>query len=301
MARSRLPLRGIAVFSAISRLGSFKAAAAELNLSPSALSHQIRALEEELGVQLFKRRGRGVVLSSDAARYAETLTDLFERMQRATADIAAPGWDQASKSIVRIMTPPSIAAHWLVPRLPAFIKAHPNIDLRLSAIRTADGNTEDFDITIRYGDAARWKGSARPLLKEVMQPYCAPLLLGRRKAVTATTLLSLPLIQSRENAVSWETWFRQREIGFDPAGLHLLQIDPSYVAIEAAANGVGVILESSLLTAKYLERGQLVAPVRETQSPAPAYWLMPLRKGVRSPVQTVHTWLIEQARHPRQA
>ena len=133
-----------------------------------------------------------------------------------------------------------------------------------------------------------------------MQPYCAPLLLRRSKAVTARTLLSLPLIQSRENAVSWETWFRQREIGFDPSGLHLLQIDPSYVAIEAAANGVGVILESSILTAKYLESGQLVAPVRETQSPAPAYWLMPLRKGVRAPVQTVHAWLIDQARHPRQ-
>ena len=99
MARSGLPLRGIAVFSAISRLGSFKAAASELNLSPSALSHQIRALEEELGVQLFKRRGRGIALSSDAARYAETLNDLFDRMSRATAEIAAPGWDQTSKSV----------------------------------------------------------------------------------------------------------------------------------------------------------------------------------------------------------
>jgi LysR family glycine cleavage system transcriptional activator len=277
MARSRLPLRGIAVFSAISRLGSFKAAASELNLSPSALSHQIRALEEELGVELFKRRGRGIALSSDAARYAETLNDLFDRMQRATADIAAPGWDQASKSVVRIMTPPSIAAHWLVPRLPAFIKAHPNIDLRVSAIRTADGNTEDFDITIRYGDAARWKGSARPLLKEVIRPYCAPSQVGR-KAVTATTLLSLPLIQSRENAVSWEAWFRQRDIRFDTSGLQLLQIDPSHVAIEAAVSGLGVILEGSILTAKYVKSGQLVAPVRETQSPAPAY----SRAGARS-------------------
>jgi LysR family glycine cleavage system transcriptional activator len=198
---------------------------------------------------------------------------------------------------VRIMTPPSIAAHWLVPRLPAFIKAHPNIDLRVSAIRTADGNTEDFDITIRYGDAARWKGSARPLLKEVIRPYCAPSQVGR-KAVTATTLLSLPLIQSRENAVSWEAWFRQRDIRFDTSGLQLLQIDPSHVAIEAAVSGLGVILEGSILTAKYVKSGQLVAPVRETQSPAPAYWLLPLRKGVRGPVQEAYAWLVEQARHP---
>jgi len=298
MARSRLPLRGIAVFSAISRLGSFKAAARELNLSPSALSHQIRALEEELGIELFKRGRKGIALSPDAARYAETLNDLFDRMSRATAEIAAPGWDQTSKSVVRIMTPPSIAAHWLVPRLPAFIKAHPNIDLRLSAIRTAEGNTDDFDITIRYGDAARWRSVAQPLLKEVMQPYCAPSRLRRKASVTAKTLLSLPLIQSRENAVSWETWFRQRGIPFDTSGLQLLQIDPSYVAIEAAVNGVGVILESSILTATHVKAGRLVTPLRETQTAAPAYWLMPLRKGVRVPVQEAYAWLIEQARHP---
>ncbi len=298
MARSRLPLRGIAVFSAISRLGSFKAAARELNLSPSALSHQIRALEEELGIALFKRGRKGIALSPDAARYAETLNDLFDRMQRATADIAAPGWDQVSKSVVRIMTPPSIAAHWLVPRLPAFIKAHPNIDLRLSAIRTAEGNTDDFDITIRYGDAAQWKSVAQPLLKEVMQPYCAPSRL-RRKAPTARTLLSLPLIQSRENAVSWETWFRLKGIPFDTSGLQLLQIDPSYVAIEAAVNGVGVILESSILTATHVKAGRLVAPLRETQTAAPAYWLMPLRKGVRMPVQEAHAWLVDQARQSK--
>lgn len=296
MARSRLPLRGIAVFSAISRLGSFKAAASDLNLSPSALSHQIRTLEEELGVALFKRGRKGIALSPEAARYAEILNDLFDRMYRATAGIAAPGWDQASKSVVRIMTPPSIAAHWLVPRLPDFIRAHPSIDLRLSAIRTAEGNTDDFDITIRYGDAARWKGVAQPLLKEVMQPYCAPARLGRKTAVTAKSLLSLPLIRSRENATSWETWFRQKGIPFDTAGLQLIQIDPSYVAIEAAVNGVGVILESSLLTAKHVEAGRLVAPLRETHPAIPAYWLMPLPKGVRTPVQTAYAWLIEQAR-----
>lgn len=301
MTRSRLPLRGIAVFSAISRLGSFKAAARELNLSPSALSHQIRALEEELGVALFKRGRKGIALSPDAARYAETLNDLFDRMSRATADIAAPGWDQASKSVVRIMTPPSIAAHWLVPRLPGFIEAHPNIDLRLSAIRTADGNTDDFDITIRYGDATQWKGVAQPFLKEVMQPYCAPSRLRHKASVTARTLLSLPLIQSRENALSWETWFRQKAIPFDTSGLQLLQIDPSYVAIEAAVNGVGVILESSILTATHVRAGRLVAPLRETQTAAPAYWLMPLRKGVRVPVQEAHAWLVDQARHTKEA
>ena len=295
MARSRLPLRGIAVFAAVARLGSFKAAANELNLSPSAVSHQIRALEDELGVELFKRLGRGIKLSPDAARYAEILDELFERMRRATAEVAAPGWSRASTNVVRLMTPPSLATHWLMPRLPAFIEAHPGVDLRVFAVRTADGNADDFDITIRYGAASRWKGRAKPLLKEIIQPYCAPKRIRGKRSLSATQLLSQPLIQSRENSVSWETWFGQRGIRFDRTEAHPLQLDPSYVAIEAAVKGVGVILESSLLTEEHVRAGRLVAPLREARPPSTSYWLLPLRKGAPPAMVKAHKWLLEQA------
>lgn len=295
MRRSRLPLRGIAVFATVARLGSLKAAASELNLSPSAVSHQIRALESELGVELFKRVSRGVRLSPDAARFAETLHSLFERMRRATADIAAPGWSRASDSVVRIMTPPSLATHWLTPRLPAFIATHPGIDLRVFAVRSADGNPEDFDITIGYGDARRWQGHARPLLEETIQPYCAPSRLRGAKALTPRQLLAQPLIQSRENAVSWESWFGRHRLAFDSAENSPLQLDPSYVAIEAAVKGVGVILESSLLTREHVEAARLVAPVAKAHPPLTAYWLLPLRKGARRPVVDAHKWLIAQS------
>ena len=295
MTRSTLPLRGIAVFAAVARLGSFKAAAGELGLSPSAVSHQIRALEEELGVELFKRISRGVKLSPGAARYAGILHGLFERMHRATADIAAPGWNKDSTGVVRIMTPPSLATHWLMPRLPALIEAHPGVDLRVFAVRSADGNVEDFDITIGYGDAARWGGRAKPLLEEAIQPYCAPGRLGGTRTLTPKQLLSQPLIQSQENAVSWETWFSQRGIAFDSAAIHPIQLDPSYVAIEAAVKGIGVILESSLLTQEHVGAGRLVAPVRETKQPSTSYWLLPLRKGARQPTIEAYGWLIDQA------
>jgi LysR family glycine cleavage system transcriptional activator len=290
-----LPLRGIAVFAAVARLGSFKAAARELNLSPSAVSHQIRALEEELGVELFKRVSRGVKLSPGAARYAEVLHGLFERLHRATADIAAPGWSRRSAGVVRIMTPPSLATHWLTPRLPALIEAHPGVDLRVFAMRTADGNAGDFDITIGYGDTARWGGRATPLLEETIQPYCAPSRLGRAKSLTPKQLLSQPLIRSQENAVSWEAWFSQRGIAFDSAAIHPIQLDPSYVAIEAAVKGIGMILESSLLTREHVVAGRLVTPVRETRSPSTAYWLLPLHKGARQPTIEAYGWLIDQA------
>ncbi|WP_428673995.1 LysR substrate-binding domain-containing protein [Reyranella sp.] len=295
MKPQRLPLRGIAVFEAVARHGSLKAAARELNLSPSAVSHQIRALEETLGVDLFKRANRGVQLSADAARYADVLHGLFERLRQATASVAAPGWSRTSTRVVRLMTPPSLATHWLMPRLPDFIASHPGIDLRVFAVRSADGNAEDFDITIGYGDATRWQGRAQPLLEETIEPYCAPSQLRRAKALTPRQLLSRPLIQSRENAVSWESWFSRHSLSFDAAHNSPLQLDPSYVAIEAAVKGVGVILESSLLTHEHVEAGRLVTPVRESTPPSTAYWLLPISKAARRPVADAYAWLIARA------
>jgi LysR family transcriptional regulator, glycine cleavage system transcriptional activator len=139
MTLSRLPLRAIAVFEAVSRLGSFKAAARELNLTPSAVSHQIRSLEQQLGVDLFARDGRGVRLSAAASHYAGRLHELLMGIRAATNELAERGRLQVTAGTVRIMTPPSLATHWLMPRLPAFIEAYPGIDIRVFAIRTPVG------------------------------------------------------------------------------------------------------------------------------------------------------------------
>lgn len=295
MALSRLPLRGIAVFEAVSRLGSFKAAARELNLTPSAVSHQIRALEQELGVDLFIRDGRGVRLSAAASDYAGQVHELLKGIRTATNEIAVRGRLQVTTGTVRIMTPPSLATHWLMPRLPAFIEAYPGIDIRVFAIRTADGNVDDFDITIGYGDVARWGGRARPLLEEIIQPYCAPSRLQGAASVQARDLLTQPLIRSGENGISWERWFQDRDVPFKAEAINHLQIDPSYVAIEAAVKGIGVILESSILTHEHAAAGRLVSPVSEQSRPSVSYWLLPLRLGSRRPVVIAYDWLLSQA------
>jgi LysR family glycine cleavage system transcriptional activator len=294
MTRSRLPLRSISVFEAVARLGSFKAAANELHLTPSAVSHQIRALEEELGVELFLRESRGVRLAPAAAEYADRVRFLLERLRTATDEIAARGRHQAMTGTVRIMTPPSLATHWLMPRLPHFIDAHPGIDIRVFAVRTADGNVDDFDITIGYGDPARYKGKSRPLLEETTRPYCAPARLGGAASLKAGDLLTQPLIRSRDNDVTWEAWFARRGIAFDAWAVNHLQIDPSYVAIEAAVKGVGVILESSLLTQEHVQAGRLVAPVVEQDRPAVSYWLLPLRPDAKPPTRIAYDWLLSE-------
>ena len=296
--RSRLPLRGIAVFEAAARLGSFKAAAAELNLTPSAVSHQIRMLEDELGVELFRRMNRGVRLPSDAAGYAALLHSLFEQMRRATDDIAAQDRGGGAKAAVRIMTPPSLATHWLMPRLPAFLDEHPGLDIRVYAVNTADGNVDDFDIVIGYGNEARWQGRATPLLEETTQPYCAPVRLKGASSWTAQKLLAQPLIRSRGNAVSWEAWFRHQDLEAGALAINPIQIDPSYVAIEAAVKGVGVILESSLLTQEHVDAGRLVAPLPEGGPRHTSYWLLPLRRNAREPTVKAYRWLTGQANLP---
>ena len=294
MTRCRLPLRAISVFEAVARLGSFKAAAEELHLTPSAVSHQIRALEAELGTGLFLRESRGVRLAPAATEYADRLHGLLDGVRTATDEMAAQGRNHASVGTVRIMTPPSLATHWLMPRLPAFLVAHPGIELRVIAIRTADGSAEEFDITIAYGDLARSNGQARPLLKETYRPYCAPSRLGGDVSIGAGELLAQPLIRSRDNDVSWEHWFARRGITLEPRATNHLQIDPSYVAIEAAVKGMGVILESSILTHEHVENGRLVAPVADDGSPAVSYWLLPLRPGARRPTQIAYEWLLGQ-------
>jgi LysR family transcriptional regulator, glycine cleavage system transcriptional activator len=294
MARSRLPLRAISVFETVARLGSFKAAADELHLTPSAVSHQIRALEDELGVGLFLRESRGVKLAPAGTEYAERLHGLLDGVRIATDEVASRGRRQATTGIVRIMTPPSLATHWLMPRLPAFLDAHPGIDIRVIAIRTADGNADDFDITIAYGNPARIKGLARPWLEETYRPYCAPSLLAGAASIGARELLAKPLIRSRYNDISWNDWFAQRGIGFDPRAVNHLQIDPSYVAIEAAVKGVGVVLESGILTHEHVQNGRLVAPVTEQERPAVSYWLLPLRSDARRPARIAYDWLLDQ-------
>lgn len=295
MARSRLPLRAISVFESVARLGSFKAAADELHLTPSAVSHQIRALEEELGLDLFMRESRGVRLAPAATAYANRLHGLLDHVRVATDEVAARGRHQATTGIVRIMTPPSLATHWLMPRLPALLKANPGIDIRVIAIRTGDGNVDDFDITIAYGDPAHSKGRARPLLEETYRPYCAPSRLTGAASLEARELLAQPLIRSRDNDVSWEDWFAHHGIALEPWAVNHLQIDPSYVAIEAAVNGIGLILESSILTQEHVLSGRLVAPVKEHGRPSISYWLLPLSANARRPAHTAYDWLLAQS------
>jgi len=308
MAERSIPVRGIAVFEAAARAVSFHAAADELNLTPSAVSHQIRLLEEILGVKLFERVGRGVTLTAEGAEYARSIRPSIRRLRDATNQIKARAKKGGALEVVRIEIPPSLAHCWLLPRLAELIAQHPRIDIRVNAQGShLQGDRLPWptladapaDLQIVYGDENLWADRASHLFAEDFQPLCAPALLGRHAMDSADQLLQHTLISTSRNAVTWEEWLNWQGIDLDENPVDSLQLDPSHLAIEAAVSGMGFILESNVLVQRQLSIGNLVAPFPHLSRPGLSYWLFaPALRKAPSAVDAVIEWLRESAVNP---
>jgi LysR family glycine cleavage system transcriptional activator len=294
MQGPHLPLRPLAVFEAAARLGSFREASDELGLTPSAVSHQVRLLEAGYGVRLFDRIGRGVVLSQEGQRLYDQVHEGFEKLREAVTSLKGRGRYGRAYEVVRVATPPSLASKWLLPRLSEFISGHPTIDIRVNAQPERGFDLANVDLAIVYGGAAKWSSRAVPLLEDAVQPLCAPSLLAGQTIGHARDLIRHTLIRTRGNAISWEDWLERN--GIESARLKTIQLDPSHVAIEAAVRGLGIVLESDILTEDEIGSGELVAPLPDLAISAMSYWLMtPAPSAKRDSVETVRAWLIERA------
>lgn len=301
MSERVLPLRGIAVFEAAARASSFQAAADELNLTPSAVSHQIRLLEDILGVRLFDRVGRGVTLTPDGAEYARSVRLGLRRLRAATSDIRSRGKKGGTLDVVRIEMPPSFAHCWLLPRLSDLMARLPDIDIRVNAQgghlqgdRTPFPQLADApaDVQIVYGDRDIWEDRASLLLPETFQPYCAPAFVERHGIDLPDKLRRKILISTAQNVVSWDEWLNLQGVDPDENPVGSIQMDPSHLAIGAASSGVGVILESSVLVAQDVAEGRLVAPFPHLSRPGVGYWIyMPSAQKVRPSVEALLEWL----------
>lgn len=305
MSERVLPLRGIAVFEAAARASSFHAAADELNLTPSAVSHQIRLLEAVLGVQLFDRVGRGVTLTPEGAEYARSVRQSIRGLRAATSDIKARGQKGGALDVVRIEAPPSFAHCWLLPRLHDLMAHLPGIDIRLNAqgphlqgdrLPWAPLTDAPADIQIVYGDDDIWKDRATVLLSEIFQPLCAPGLVKERPLFSPQALMKETLVSTSQNHISWEEWMNLQGVDLYETPANKLQLDPSHLAIEAAVKGLGIILESSVLVEHQLSVGKLVAPLPRLSRPGLSYWIFtPSTKRPRSIVDDVVTWFGDKA------
>lgn len=296
--QSRISFKAVQAFEAAARLSSFALAAEELFVTPSAVSHQIRALEERFGVQLFHRLHRAVVLTDAGRRYAEEIATAFARIEAATLELGRT----ARSDILTVHSAPSFATQWLMPRLARFSAAHPGIDVRLSASSEAvDLVASAVDLDIRYGSKNIPPAGIIALAfpPETIVPLCArELAEGRHPIRRPGDLSHHTLIHSEGCLVGWHDWGRkhrtaQLDVGRGP------RFDRSFMAIGAAVDGLGVCLESLLLAQRELESGRLVAPLGMKGLQIRGYALNVLKSSVDLPkVRAFGDWLFtELANH----
>jgi LysR family transcriptional regulator, glycine cleavage system transcriptional activator len=282
-------LASVRAFEAAARHGSFRAAAQEMNLSPSAVSHAILKLEQALGTALFEREGRNVHLSPDGEMLMRHVGTAFDELRR--------GMDAVSNRrarLLRLHSAPSFAAQWLSPRLKGFLAAQPDIEVRLAASADyARFINDDFDIDVVYGPPRAEGVIVVPLGEEVVTPLCSPELAPAIR--TPDDLLGQVLIQSDVNRVQWPDWFEAN--GMRVPAPHGMRFDRSFLAIAAAVDGLGIALESTRLAERELQRGHLVAPLdgiaREVRYVG-HFLVYPRAMRQRQPVRTFATWLLGQ-------
>lgn len=253
----QIPIRAIIVFHATARAGSITRAAEELSVTPSAVSQQIHALEVQLGVSLLSKKGRRVVLTEAGERYFWTITDEIERIAEATHAIR--GFRSITTLTVRAT--PTLSNKWLLPRLQPFLDAHPDVELRLDGTNEpTDFNRELVDVEIRHGDG-RWPGLfVEGLAEESFLPVCSPAY-AAADSLEPGEVSHLRLIHSVKSQAQWTEWFKAARVAPDHHWRRVL-FDRSHMAIDAAAGGMGVALESTLMSWRELHEGRLVCPVR---------------------------------------
>lgn len=287
MIRPYLPLNSLRAFEAAARHLSFTKAAIELCVTPAALSHQVKGLEERLGVPLFRRLPRGLALTDEGQALLPVLTDSFDRMAAALdAFDGGKGREVLSVGVVG-----TFAVGWLLPRLAGFAAAHPFVDLRLSTNNNrVDLAEEGLDFAIRYGDGA-WHGTeALRLFDAPLSPLCAPEIaarLGEPADLAGETLLRSYRIGE------WSAWLEAAGAPVPP--LTGPVFDSAALAVEAALAGHGVALVPVRLFARELAEGRLARPFAAEVSLG-GYWLTRLKSRRPGAAMTAfRDWLVSEA------
>ncbi|MEA9586802.1 LysR family transcriptional regulator AmpR [Xanthomonas sp. WHRI 10064A] len=286
MPRPRLPLNALRAFEAAARHQNLTRAAGELCVSQAALSHQIKALEQQLGTSLFHRLPRGVALTDEGAALAPVLGEAFDRIA-ATLERFADG---RYREVLSVGVVGTFATGWLLPRLPAFHAAHPDIELRLSTHNNrVDLAGEGLDLAIRFGDGD-WQGQiAQALIEAPFAPVCAPSM--ARGLRTPADLAQLPLLRSYR-LDEWPQWFRAAGVAEVPA--RGAMFDSSLTLASAAAAGSGVALLPLPMFRQDLDAGRLVCPF-PIQIDAGRYWLTRLRSRPESDADArLRDWLVAE-------
>lgn len=256
------PLNALKAFEAAARHLSFTKAADELDVTPGAISQQIRIMEEYTNVPLFRRTGRQVLLTDSAQAALPLVREAFDKLSEAGRIMRAP----ARKGKVMVSCAPSFAAKWLAPKLDRFHSAHPDIEAWISAdMGLTDFTTGDTDLAIRYGRGVYEGLKSEKLMEETVLPVCSPRLMDGMDAIRKPqdlanhTLLHDESTERDPSCPDWSNWLRARGVTNIDASRGP-RFNQSMLVIEAAATGRGVALAKKAIAASDLASGRLVAP-----------------------------------------
>jgi len=293
-------LQSLKAFDASARHLNFTRAAQELNVTPAAVSHQIKELEESLGVTLFQRTSRHMQLTRQGQILKPAVSDALEGLTRALQRIR----QSDNPMRVQVTASPSIAAKWLVPRLDRFLDSVPGADVRIDVSSDPlDFDREDIDVAIRFGDGVYPGLNVEKLFHDTLFPVCSPeLLKGAKRLREPRDLLQFTLIHMEweaQGAVwpNWRMWMKAAGVKDfnDTRGLHFSQTS---LAIQAAIDGHGVALGDSTLVGDDLAAGRLVKPFElSLRSPAQfAYHLITRQDTADRPMtKAFRNWILAEA------
>ncbi|MBC3764357.1 transcriptional regulator GcvA [Neptunicella marina] len=270
MAQRLPPLNSLRAFESAARHLSFTRAAEELFVTQAAVSHQIKALEEHLGIKLFLRKNRNLLLTEEGQGYYLDIKDIFNGLHDATQRLLARG----AKGTITVSLPPSFAAQWLVPRIHDFAKVHPDIDVRIKAVDFDEGFlTDDVDVAIYYG-RGKWPGLyCEKLQTEYLTPMCSPILFQGDKPLNSLDDLKHHTLLHDHSRQGWKDWIKH----FDVSGVNVNHgpiFSHSMLVLQAAAIGQGVALGHSVLARPEITSGRLICPFAEKMESRQAYYFV---------------------------
>jgi LysR family transcriptional regulator, glycine cleavage system transcriptional activator len=297
---ARLPsLNGLRAFEAAARHLSFTLAASELNVTQTAISHQIRRLEQELGVRLFIRQNRALALTPEARDYLPGVRAAFNDLRLATDRLLR----KDDGHTLTISTLASFAAKWLLPRLSAFQEAHPGIDVRVStSTNLVDFARDHVDGAIRYG-RGQWRSvRADWLMADELFPVCSPALLNSDKPLRSPEDLRdhVLLHTSNHDRDDWRLWLTAAGLPADISRHPAVTFDLIFVTIQAAIDGIGVAIGRTSYVRDDIAKGRLVVPFKITL-PADAgfYLVSPEGKADSPKLSAFRQWVIAAAQNKK--
>jgi LysR family transcriptional regulator, glycine cleavage system transcriptional activator len=284
-------LNGLRAFEAAARHLSFTRAADELNVTQTAISHQIHRLEEQLGIALFVRRNRALLLTREAQDYLPSVRTAFEDLRRATARLRRPD----REGMLTVSTTASLAAKWLVTRVAAFQDSNPGIEVRITTSpHLVDFEREEVDMAVRYGRGS-WPGlRANWLMAEDIFPVCSPSLLkGDNKLRCPEDLAHHTLLHATVSREDWQLWLTAAGLPVSLATRRGLSFDQSFMAIQAAVEGLGIALGRTRFVEADIAAGRLVVPFDVVLPADAGFYIVAPEATADSPrIALFRDWLI---------